>query len=463
MANSYQILNDYNAIYRIILNQLMRDSGRYSNNAEQYEDKISKIIYKNGKKLTGKDKQNVSYWKKMVSQYRKKAKSMDPLIKSVENLYHFSDYDAYNFDKKLIDNFRSIAPILSENERKKFSNLVNASLKQRSKKVCAEIHSKTHTAISASHLAPKSVLKITIDYPQTYSLNELLKRAEMSKIAQLKSDYFCFFEKDKQKPTISLGFQDEMFLNNFNRMIEKHRNDSAYMRKLVSQYVDIKSLMQQKAELDYYSHILNSIKEELIIVNEINVRPILSFINRIYNTNAKKLNQVVNMLKKYHLEDLRYRVGEFVKQEEENEHKDFIQETYKQLAYTYIKLQKEKPEAKEEIEKAKKEMDEYAVEQHFDRNTQAYLISVASDRLRSEMFEQEADREYAVQRFKNGSTVVDSKIQEKATTIYREYIKYRARLKNKEECISFKDYAKQYYGEQDLSIEMVEPAARAHR
>ena len=56
MADSYQIINDYNAIYSTILNQLMRDSGHYSNNAEQYEDKISEIIYKNGKKLTGKDK-----------------------------------------------------------------------------------------------------------------------------------------------------------------------------------------------------------------------------------------------------------------------------------------------------------------------------------------------------------------------------------------------------------------------
>ena len=62
--------------------------------------------------------------------------------------------------------------------------------------------------------------------------------------------------------------------------------------------------------------------------------------------------------------------------------------------------------------------------------------------------------------FRSIKDLIDSQRQEKATTICREYIKYRAKLKDKKKAVSFSEYARILYLQENMDLSMVSAEVR---
>ncbi len=63
--------------------------------------------------------------------------------------------------------------------------------------------------------------------------------------------------------------------------------------------------------------------------------------------------------------------------------------------------------------------------------------------------------DFDIERIRQIKALIDSQRQEKATTIFKEYIKYRAKLKDKTKAVSFSEYARVVYLQENMDLSMV--------
>ncbi len=68
--------------------------------------------------------------------------------------------------------------------------------------------------------------------------------------------------------------------------------------------------------------------------------------------------------------------------------------------------------------------------------------------------------DFDIERIRQIKDLIDSQRQEKATTICREYIKYRAKLKDKKKAVSFSEYARILYLQENMDLSMVSAEVR---
>lgn len=64
--------------------------------------------------------------------------------------------------------------------------------------------------------------------------------------------------------------------------------------------------------------------------------------------------------------------------------------------------------------------------------------------------------DFDIERIRQIKNIIDSQRREKATTICREYIKYRAKLKDKSTAVTFSEYARTLYLQENMDLSMVE-------
>ena len=445
------------------------------------------------------------------------------LTELTQKMYQLRSMEASGYDlpQEIRDYLNEIAGFLPEQDQKVLGNLTREAIRNsaKSKKEKVDELNKQMSKLLKSTGLENSKMFVKDRYGNSQSamhnVGYVLDTASSKMKQSFNGEYVMITPQELASSYLTL--EEEVLIKNLDELknFEEFKNDPK-TKDVAKNFHEIERELNARAKAEHMNTILINAKNALSSETEVNFSELISYLNDLQQMNTRIIERATKYVEKFDFRYLEEKIREKREQEEKEARHNAAYSNYARLAYELEELLDKDPDNLERREELEAQMRDIARMNDLS-NGELQMASIeGKEKYRNELLEQKALREARMDEMnqehemkaesqrrlreeairllesrgafddlnevRNGDVYTDHQAvealiertmeelrtapkytqeqKEKATNIYREYIRYRANLQDKTNYMTFSEYTRNLYQEEDLTEEMVDEEVR---
>lgn len=475
---------------------------------EDRNEKYSEKLHNSRKPLNFVEKREIESsikdYSDKLTEFRELEQSIIAFSSSVT-----SNGQRFSLPSSLQTKIQDVCTLLDEKEVKKVRELCNNNVHKANDVIKNDVQSKyeivqkklnkmgisKHSFLIYRYSGQKGYTGSTSTFEDAIKV----KYEDLMKELIVPTNYFTAKDSDIE----FLSFQDKQMLDSIENLVSSGKYEKNKDSKSIAHNLkDIKNMFCIKAKSEMINQKITLIIPELNAIDQVDMTNLVNYFQQITDHNKKVIAQANSYLQKFNFAEMQNQIKKQEQKEEKINHENNKISQYKFLIRSLLELEDKSPEKFDEIHEIKEQLNTYSytsgltidelktireeAEKEYQQTKDTAQIKqgeieeiqarendakrIIAENIRSQAIE-ELTREGAFNPktiVKNGDVydsygdkekMIDAKVaeiksrpEEHKINIYREYIKYRAQLPNKNNFASFKQWSSYNYG-----MELEEP------